>query len=94
MSRASIKNTQEFKFDCSVYEQFIAECKDENLSKEFSRKYKRFLELIDDLDKSVFELSSSKLSYHFLSERKNELILYKRYLDEKTKRLREKRLFQ
>lgn len=94
MNKASIKNTAEFKFDCETYDQFIEQCDDEVLLKEFKRKYKRFLELVDELDKSLFELSSSKLTYHFQNERKNELVPYKRYLDEKTKKLRESRLFQ
>lgn len=84
---SSLKNSPAYQEDKLIYTKYLESLEGES-KYEFERKMKRFYELVNDLDESFTKLSSSSLTYQFHNEKKNELLNYKRYLDEKTKTIR------
>lgn len=87
-SKVSLKETPAFIQDKIVYGKYLENANgDEKI--EFERKLNRFYQLVDELDDSFSKLSSVSLTYQYHNEKKNELLNYKRYLDSKTKKIRD-----
>lgn len=87
-SKVSLKETPAFTQDKIVYSKYLENANgDEKI--EFERKLNRFYQLVDELDDSFSKLSSVSLTYQYHNEKKNELLNYKRYLDSKTKKIRD-----
>jgi hypothetical protein len=87
-NKVSLKHSPAYEQDKIIYSKYLEKASgDEKI--EFEKKLKRFYQLVDELDESFSKLSSVSLTYQFHNEKKNELLNYKRYLDSKTKRIRD-----
>lgn len=78
----SLKNHKNFKKDCQDIENYINSVSGYE-KEETERQYKKFLELVNKLDSSLFELTTNSLNYTLHQEVKHELSKVKKELDSK-----------
>lgn len=76
----SLKNHKSFKKDCQSIESYINSVSGYE-KEETERQYKKFLELVDKLDASLFELTTNSLNYTLHQDIKYELSKVKKELD-------------
>ena len=76
----SIKNHKNFKKDCQEIEQYLASLNGSE-KEHVHRLYKKFLELADKIDASLFELTTNSLNYTLHQELKAQISKVKKELD-------------
>jgi lipid A disaccharide synthetase len=76
----SIKNHKNFKKDCQEIEQYLASLNGSE-KEHVQRLYKKFLELADKIDASLFELTTNSLNYTLHQELKAQISKVKKELD-------------
>jgi hypothetical protein len=69
----SIKNSDSFKFDNSRYLSFINEETNEEIKKDLQDQYKKFISLVNTMDKSVDIMGEASVNFDYQNQLRKEI---------------------